>query len=123
MRVRYLSLANCDLSKLDVRMLRGLEEILVSLDLSGNNLGSLDSNLFSRFIALRELKTLGNSFNAFSIPDSNSGGNLLRLEVGGGADLDGQILLRDISRFVFVTSQHTIDVRSMMSIECIILQV
>ncbi|KAK7590207.1 hypothetical protein V9T40_001820 [Parthenolecanium corni] len=98
MRVRYLSLANCDLSKLDVRMLRGLEEILVSLDLSGNNLGSLDSNLFSRFIALRELKTLGNSFNAFSIPDSNSGGNLLRLEVGGGADLDGQILLRDISR-------------------------
>lgn len=81
-------------------MLHGLEETLVSLDLSGNDLFALDPNLLSRLVALRELKTLGNSIGNFPITDANGGGNLVRLEVGGGAGLSGQILLRDISKFV-----------------------
>ena len=81
-------------------MLRGSEETLNELDLSGNNLVSLDSNLFSHFGMLHELRTSGNPISNFSIPDANSGGSLLRLEVAGAADISGQLLLRQISRFV-----------------------
>lgn len=89
-------------------MIKGLEKHLHVLDLSNNDLSSLDSKLFKLFSNLHELKTKGNRIDEVSIPEYN--GALVGVEFSGGKRLNWQALLRDLGRFVeyIVISQYNI---------------
>lgn len=94
-----MSFSACGLSEFNSNMIHGLEKTLTVLDLSNNNLHTLDKYLLQYFSELQELKILGNKIQAFSIPDFN--GNLLKLEIGCDSDINIESLMSNIGRFVF----------------------
>lgn len=79
-------------------MIAGLEKSLCVLDVSNNNLLTLDPALFRSLTSLQELKALGNNIESFSVPDFI--GSVLRVQIGGGPQINRQTVLRDLSKSV-----------------------
>ncbi|XP_065202948.1 chaoptin-like [Planococcus citri] len=95
-QIHELSFSGCGLIQFHPDMIKGLEKHLHVLDLSNNDLSSLDSNLYKNFLNLQEIRTKGNRIEDGTIPEYNGG--LLGVEFGGGKRLNWQNLLRDLGR-------------------------
>ncbi|XP_034949878.1 chaoptin [Chelonus insularis] len=95
-KIRELYLTDCDIMEINSASLKGLESSLELLDLSGNNITSLQSHIFQEFDFLRTLIFRDNKIINFSPAEAFTGFqySLYNLDLSGKGN--GPVSLQDL---------------------------